>query len=71
MELIIGTKEEINKLVSDEIVALVNKQNNAILGLATGSTPIGVYKNLIEKFKNNNVSFKNTITFFTHSLTNA
>eukprot|EP01084_Bolivina_argentea_P206903 353125_1 len=34
-----------------------------VLGLPTGSTPIGVYKNLILFYKNNELSFKNVITF--------
>lgn len=34
-----------------------------VLGLPTGSTPIGVYKNLIAKNKAGEVSFKNVVTF--------
>ena len=34
-----------------------------ILGLPTGSTPIGIYKKLIEYYKNDEISFKNVITF--------
>ena len=36
---------------------------NAVLGLATGSSPIGLYKNMIEDYKNSNVSYKNIVTF--------
>lgn len=63
MELIIATKEEINKIVSKEIIDLVNEKNNCILGLATGSTPEGVYKLLVEAYNNKEVSFKNVKTF--------
>jgi glucosamine-6-phosphate deaminase len=50
---------------------IANKINNQaqkgnkpfVLGLPTGSTPIGVYKNLIELYKQGEVSFKNVITF--------
>ena len=63
MELIIATKEEINQIVSKEIIDLVNKNNNCILGLATGSTPEGVYKLLVEAYNNKKVSFKNVKTF--------
>ena len=38
---------------------VVSSKNDAILGLATGSTPIGLYKNMIEDYKNGNVSYKN------------
>ena len=34
-----------------------------ILGLPTGSSPIGVYKKLIEMNKAGKVSFKNVVTF--------
>ena len=38
---------------------VVSSKNDAILGLATGSTPIGLYKNMIEDYKKGNVSYKN------------
>ena len=34
-----------------------------ILGLPTGSTPLGTYKKLIELNKAGKVSFKNVVTF--------
>ena len=34
-----------------------------VLGLPTGSTPLGVYKRLIEMNKSGKVSFKNVVTF--------
>ncbi len=42
-----------------------NKENNSpfVLGLPTGSTPLGVYKKLIDMNQKNLVSFKNVITF--------
>lgn len=46
-----------------EIMAEVIKSNpRATLGLATGSTPIGLYKRLIEKNKNGEISFKEVKT---------
>lgn len=42
-----------------EIIAEVMRNNpRATLGLATGTTPIGVYKRLIEKNKKGEISFK-------------
>lgn len=46
--------------VMKEIVA--NKPN-AVLGLATGSTPLGLYKNMIEDHKTNGTSYKDITTF--------
>ena len=34
-----------------------------ILGLPTGSSPVGVYKNLVKYCKNGELSFQNIITF--------
>jgi glucosamine-6-phosphate deaminase len=34
-----------------------------VLGLPTGSSPLGIYKNLIEKFKSGDISFQNVVTF--------
>src|SRR5574344_587813 len=34
-----------------------------VLGLPTGSTPLGTYRKLIEMYQNHEVSFKNVVTF--------
>lgn len=34
-----------------------------VLGLPTGSTPIGIYKKLVEKYKAGELSFENVVTF--------
>lgn len=39
------------------------KKKNCVLGLPTGSSPIGMYKELIKLNKEGKVSFKNVITF--------
>ncbi|MGP1439845.1 MAG: 6-phosphogluconolactonase, partial [Treponema sp.] len=39
------------------------KENPFILGLPTGSTPLGVYQRLIEKVKIKALSFKDVVTF--------
>jgi len=53
--------------VARRIADLIQKKSkngeNAILGLATGVTPIGVYQELVRIHKEENVSFKNVITF--------
>lgn len=42
-----------------EVMAEVVKNNpSAVLGLATGSTPIGLYKNMIKDHKENGTSYK-------------
>ena len=63
MELYIkDNKEAVNNEVSSLIIDLVKKNKNAILGLATGSTPIGVYNELTLDYKNNKTDYSNVKT---------
>ena len=55
--------DEMSQKAADIFVDLLKKKPNAILGLATGSTPIGLYKKLIEKNKAKEISFKDIITY--------
>lgn len=63
MELKVLTKDEIYEEISEDIVKLINEKHNAVLGLATGSSPVGVYQKLIEKYADKKVSFKDVITY--------
>mgnify|MGYP003317285835 CR=1 FL=1 len=40
-----------------------SKKKNCVLGLATGSSPLSVYRELIRMHKEEGLSFKNVITF--------
>ncbi|WP_106496656.1 glucosamine-6-phosphate deaminase [Lentibacillus sp. Marseille-P4043] len=42
---------------------VIKTKKNPVLGLATGSTPEGLYQQLIEQYSNGELSFKNTTTF--------
>ena len=55
-----NTYGKICHLIASNIRDLVNHHEWPILGLATGSTPIGIYKELS---KMRNINFSNTITF--------
>ena len=55
--------DEMSQKAADIFIELLKKKPNAILGLATGSTPIGLYKKLIEKNKSKEISFKDVITY--------
>lgn len=61
--IVVKNYEEMSKEAARIIVDLVNNKPNAVLGLATGGTPIGMYQNLISAYQNGLVSFKNVITF--------
>lgn len=55
--------EELSLVASNVILNLVRDNPKAILGLATGSSPIGLYKNLIKAYQEGEVSFKDVKTF--------
>lgn len=38
-------------------------ENPFVLGLPTGSSPLGTYQNLVELYKEGEISFKNVVTF--------
>lgn len=50
--------DEMSSVAADLVEKCINKKPNAILGLATGSTPIGLYKELIKRHNDNKISFK-------------
>ena len=63
MKLIICKNYEEMSAAAAEIVADVMKANPAcVLGLATGSTPVGMYKKLIEKNAAGEIDFANVTT---------
>ena len=63
MKVKIQPKERMNAEIAKLFVDTINAKPNCILGLATGSSPLGVYNLLIEAYKNNEVSFKEVTTF--------
>jgi len=56
-----------SKNVADFIANLIANKNKkgeqCVLGLATGSSPIGVYRELVRLHREENLSFKNVVTF--------
>jgi glucosamine-6-phosphate deaminase len=60
MELIVSkTKEIASRKAADLMAAAISKDPKIILGLATGSTPEGMYANLVKDCKAKKISFKN------------
>lgn len=60
--------QNLSKWTANYIAGKINDFNPKpgkpfVLGLPTGSSPLGVYKELIELVKNGRVSFKNVVTF--------
>lgn len=61
--IITNSYEEMSQKAADIIIDLLKKKPNSILGLATGSTPLGLYKILISKYNEGLISFKDVQTF--------
>src|SRR4051812_42325371 len=65
--LVVDDHEGIARLVATRIATLIRERQaageRAVLGLATGSTPIGVYRELIRMHEQEGLSFANVVTF--------
>ncbi len=64
MEVIILKNAEIVATTAAELVSeLLRVQADAVLGLATGSTQLALYRSLVEKHQDSALSFKQVSTF--------
>lgn len=55
--------EELSQKASEYVIQQIRNNPRLILGLATGSTPEGMYKKLVEDHQNGGTSYQNVITF--------
>ena len=53
---------EMSKTAANIIAAQMILKPNSVLGLATGSSPIGTYKELIKKYENGDIDFSDITT---------
>src|SRR4029079_1770046 len=64
---VVEDHEDIARLVANRIATLIGERNatgeRTVLGLATGSTPIGVYRELIRMHREDGLSFADVVTF--------
>ena len=64
---VVDDHADIARLVANRIATLIRERNAAgertVLGLATGSTPIGVYRELIRMHRESGLSFADVVTF--------
>lgn len=64
MEVIIKENyEEISKLAARIIAGIVRQSPRAVLGLATGSTPVGCYQELVRMHREEELDFSQIVTF--------
>lgn len=58
MEVIITANyDEMSEKAADTVAKVLSAEPDAVLGLATGSTPMGMYRVLVDKFRRGEISF--------------
>lgn len=55
--------QELSVMAGDIMAAVVKENENCVLGLATGSTPVGAYQELIKKHQAGELDFAHVTTF--------
>ena len=65
--IIVDSYDDIARLIADCIATLIRSRaaegRTTVLGLATGSTPIGIYRELIRMHRDEGLDFSNVVTF--------
>eukprot|EP00766_Chilomastix_caulleryi_P006478 gnl/Chilomastix_caulleri/8735.p1 GENE.gnl/Chilomastix_caulleri/8735~~gnl/Chilomastix_caulleri/8735.p1 ORF type:complete len:249 (-),score=113.06 gnl/Chilomastix_caulleri/8735:13-759(-) len=59
---IFPTDEECYQYAYERIAAIVREKPNAVIGLATGSTPVRIYERLVNAYKRGELDFSNITT---------
>src|SRR3954464_13418224 len=57
------TPAEVARAAAREVAQVLNAKPNAVLGMATGSTPLGVYQELVRMHKSGELDFSQVTTF--------
>lgn len=55
--------DEMSRKAAQIFIKQIQEKHDSVLGLATGSSPIGMYKELIKANKEGTIDFKDVITF--------
>ena len=55
--IVVKNPDEMGVKAADQFEAMIQSKPACVIGLATGSTPIGTYKNLIEWYKSGDLDF--------------
>ncbi len=61
--IVCNSYEEISKKAAEIIADVIKAKPDCVLGLATGSTPVGAYKELIRMNKDGEISFKSVTSY--------
>jgi len=64
---VVGEHDDLARLLADRIVTVVARataeRDRCVLGLATGSTPLGIYRELIRRHQAGDLDFARVVTF--------
>jgi glucosamine-6-phosphate deaminase len=60
---VVENKREMGRRAADLVVAEMARHHNPVLGLATGSTPLPLYEDLIRRHRDDGLDFSTCITF--------
>lgn len=60
--LVVKNYDEMSKVAAKELAEVISKKPESILGLATGGTPVRMYKELIDMHKNEELDFSKVTT---------
>src|SRR5438067_10499326 len=64
MEVVIRENyNEMSKLAAQSVAELLNTKPNAVLGMATGSTPLGLYQELVRMHERGELDFSRVMTY--------
>ncbi|MCD2492326.1 glucosamine-6-phosphate deaminase [Lacrimispora sp. NSJ-141] len=58
----VNNYEELGKIAGEMILEQMEAKSDSVLGLATGETPVGIYRYLAEEYRNRNLSFSKVRT---------
>ena len=58
-----GSYEEMSRVAADVLEGVLKVKPDCVLGLATGTTPLGLYECLVEDYKNGEISFAQASSF--------
>jgi len=56
-------EEKLNEAAANIIIGQIQTTPRAVLGLATGGTPVGIYKEIVKEYRRGMFSFRNVTTF--------
>src|SRR6478752_5587310 len=60
---ILPTYEEMSRAAGTIVADVLNAKPNAVLGMATGSTPLGLYQELVRMYERRELDFAHVTTF--------